>query len=279
MVLAWNPLQARPLVAFDPSYPERAYCPIPMYMLRRTSDGLFYDLVKTTGFDDAYGAAFQSYVGTVLAELLKPPKFEVLAEAPYDLGKAYRKHGVDWTVLDATANLFIECKTKRLRQDAKFIVSGTGLENAMDTLGSYVVQHYKNIVDALAAKTKWLPNEKPCFAIIVTLEDWWIFTPPIVSMLDDSVTRHLAESGIDRSILERVPFTVASIDELEIGCQIMAEIGIEPFLGMKSGAEHRGWSLSPFSIAKFPEQAARANRRLFGDEFLSFGSSLTNGSR
>jgi hypothetical protein len=42
---AWNPLQAKPLVSFDLSYPERAYCPIPMYMLRRASDGLFYDLL------------------------------------------------------------------------------------------------------------------------------------------------------------------------------------------------------------------------------------------
>jgi hypothetical protein len=273
-VYAWNPLQATPLVAFDPSYPERAYCPIPMYMLRRASDGLFYDLVKTPGFDNAYGAAFQNYVGTVLRELPKPPKFEVLVETPYDLGKAYRKHGVDWTVIDETANLFIDCKTKRLRQDAKFIVSGTGLGDAMDALGSYVVQHYKNIADALAGRTKWLPNDKPSFAIIVTLEDWWIFTPPIVSMLDESVARHLVEARIDRSILERVPFAVASIDELEIGCQIMAETGIEQFLEMKSDAEHRGWAMSPFAMAKFPEQAARAHRRLFADEFFSFGSGL-----
>jgi hypothetical protein len=271
---AWNPLQARPLVAFDPSYPERAYCPIPMYMLRRASDGLFYDLVKTPGFDNAYGAAFQNYVGTVLRLILKPPKFEVVAETPYNLGKAYRKHGVDWTVMDETANLFVECKTKRLRQDAKFVLAGSGLADAMDALGSYVVQHYKNITDALAGKTAWLPNEKPSFAIIVTLEDWWIFMPPIVSMLDESVARHLAEAGIDRSILERVPFAIASIDELEIGSQIMAETGIQPFLGMKSDAEHRGWSMSPFYMAKFPEQAARAHRRLFADEFFSFGSGL-----
>jgi hypothetical protein len=275
---AWNPLQAKPLISFDPSYPERAYCPIPMYMLRRASDGLFYDLVKTPGFDNAYGAAFQNYVGTVLREILKSPKFEVMAETPYDLGKAYHKHGVDWIVIDETANLFIECKTKRLRQDAKFIIAGTGLSNAMDTLGSYVVQHYKNITDALAGKTKWSPNEKPSFAIIVTLEDWWIFTPPIMSLLDESVARHLAESGIDRSILKRVPFAVASIDELEIGCQIMAKTGIEPFLG-KSDADERDWSLSPFSIARFPEEAAQANRRLFADEFLSLGSDLAGDFR
>jgi hypothetical protein len=276
---AWNPLQAKPLVAFDPNYPERAYCPMPMYMLRRTSDGLFYDLVKTPGFDNAYGGAFQNYVGTVLREILKPPKFEVTAETPYDLGKAYRKHGVDWTVTDETANLFVECKAKRLRQDAKFVISGTGLADAMDALGSYVVQHYKNIADALAGRTNWSPNEKPSFAIIVTLEDWWIFTPPVVNMLDESVARHLAESGIDKSILERVPYAVASIDELEIGCQIMAETCIEPLLAMKSDAEYHGWGLLPFAIAKFPEEAARAHRRLFAEEFLSFGSGLTDGFR
>jgi len=48
---------------------------------------------------------------------------------------------------------------------------------------------------------------------------------------------------------------------------------------MKSDAEHRGWSLSPFSMAKFPELAARANRYLFADEFFSFGSGLADGFR
>jgi hypothetical protein len=215
----------------------------------------------------------------VLSTLLRPPKFEVAAETPYELAKGHRKHGVDWTVTDDTANLFIECKTKRLRQDAKFIIAGSGLSDAMDALGSYVVQHYKNIIDALDGRTKWSPNEKPAFAVIVTLEDWWIFTPPIVNMLDESVTRRLAETGIDKSIVDRVPFTVASIDELEIGCQIMAETGIHPFLDVKLDAERRVWAVSPFSTASFPEQAKRVHRRLFADEFLSFGSGLTEGLR
>ena len=269
---ARNPLEATPLVAFDTAHPERAYCPIPMYMLRRASDGLFYDLVKTPGFDNAFGAAFQDYVGIVLGTLLRPPKFEVMAETPYELGKGYRKHGVDWMVRDDTGNLFIECKTKRLRQDAKFIVTGTGLEDAMDALGSYVVQHYKNIVDALGGRTAWVPNEKPSFAVVVTLEDWWIFTPPIVKMLDDSVERRLLEAGIDKSIIERVPFAVSLIDDLEIGCQIMSETGIEPFLGLRPDPMHRGWSSSPFSTVKFPEEAKRAHRRLFADAFLNFGT-------
>lgn len=274
---AWNPLQATPLVSVDPSHPDRVICPIPMFLLRRASDGLFYDLVNSLGFDNAYGSAFQNYVGVVLRELLKTPRFRVAAEEPYQLAKGYRKHGVDWTVGDETANIFIECKTKRLRLDAKFVVTGTGLADAMDALGSYIVQHYKNIIDALAGRTKWTPNDKPSFAIIVTLEDWWIFTPPIVKMLDESVSRRLSDEAIDKSILERVPYVVASIDELEIGCQILAETGIQPLLGVKTDPEYRGWALSPFAITRFPEQAKKAHRRLFADEFLGFGSGLSAG--
>jgi len=166
-----------------------------------------------------------------------------------------------------------------LRQDAKFVVAGTGLAEAMDALGSYIVQHYKNIIDALAGRTKWTPNDKPSFAIVVTLEDWWIFTPQVVAMLDESVSRRLFEQAIDNSILKRVPYTVASIDELEIGCQVMAETGIQPFLGLKADSEHRASSLSPFAITRFPEQATKAHRRLFAEEFLDFGSGLRAGLR
>jgi hypothetical protein len=231
--------------------------------------------VKRPGFDSAYGAAFQNYVGLVLHVLLKPPKFHIAAEEPYQVAKGYRKHGVDWTVGDETANIFIECKTKRLRQEAKFVATGTGLADAMDVLGSYIVQHYKNIIDALAGRTNWTPNDKPSFAIIVTLEDWWIFTPPVVTMLDQSVNRHLSDEAIDKSILERVPYVVASIDELEIGGQIMAETGIRPFMGARADPEYRGWALSPFAITRFPEQAKKAHRRLFADEFLDFGFGLS----
>ncbi len=261
------------------AHPDRVICPIPMFLLRRASDGLFYDLVKSPGFDNAYGTAFQNYVGLVLGEVLKPPSFHVTGEEPYQIAKGYRKHGVDWTVKDETANLFIECKAKRLRQDAKFIVTGSGLTDAIDALGSYIVQHYKNIIDARAGRTNWTPNDKPSFAMIVTLEDWWIFSPPIVSMLDDSVCRHLSDQAIDKAVLESVPFTVVSIDELEVGCQIMAETGIHAFLQEKANPEHRGWALSPFAFSRFPEQAKRAHRRLFADEFLGFGTGLTEGLR
>jgi hypothetical protein len=145
----------------------------------------------------------------------------------------------------------------------------------MDALAGYVVQHYKNIIDALAGKTKWRPNDRPSYALITTLEDWWIFSPPIVEMLDESVERHLAKAGIDKEIITRVPYAVASMDEVELGGQIIAEVGIERFFRAKANSEFRGWALSPFFQNEFPEETKRASRRLFVDEFWSFGSGLT----
>ena len=139
---------------FDTRIPS-VYCPIPIYMVRGASHGLLYDLEKSPGFDNAFGAALQDYVGIVLGTLLRPPKFEVMARHLTSLGKDIRKHGVDWEVRDDNGNLSIECKTKRLRQDVKLIVTGTGLEDAM-TRSGYVVQHYKNIVDALGGRTAWV---------------------------------------------------------------------------------------------------------------------------
>ena len=95
-------------------------------------------------------------------------------------------------------------------------------------------------------------------------------------MLNESVSRHLSEEAVDKLILEHVPYVVASIDQVEIGCQIMAEIGIQPLLGVKADPQ---WTLSPFAITRFPEQAKKAHRRLFAEEFLDFGSGLSGGLR
>src|ERR1700737_2917000 len=44
---AWNPLEAAPLVAVDRTRPDRGLCPLPFFLLRRTSTGVFYDLVTS----------------------------------------------------------------------------------------------------------------------------------------------------------------------------------------------------------------------------------------
>jgi len=83
----WNPLEATPLVALDPEHPNRMYCPVPDLLLRRFSTGLYYDLVKVPGFGNAFGTAFEDYVGEVLAVTYQNGSATVLKEVPYTVGR------------------------------------------------------------------------------------------------------------------------------------------------------------------------------------------------
>lgn len=247
---AWNPLRERPLIGIDPAHPERVICPLPTFVMRRISEGLYYDLVGTDAFGEAFGRAFERHVGDVLRLACPAPRFEVFGETPYWIGKQ-RKDGVDWILQDAEASLFIECKTSRLRIDAKIDSDTVALAEAFDRLAGAVAQHYKNMHDALQGLTAWKPTDRPCYPLVVTLEDWWIFNPTLRGMLDKAIQMRLEAHGLDPSLIERQPYTLASAAELETALQIIAEVGIERFMREKTTAETRDWAISPFASTVF----------------------------
>lgn len=259
---AVNPLRDYPLVQFDRDHPERVLCPVPTFLLRRFTDGLFYDMVGHPDFANAMGSAFEAYVGKALDRALSK-QFNIQKGRAYHDGKNL-KHGVDWIVTDDSGHVFIECKTRRLRQEAKFLAEG-GIEEAMDTMAGFIVQHYCNIADALAGKTQWQPDEKPIYPMIVTLEDWWIFTPPLVELLDKCVKSRMKIAGHPLEILEKMPFILASADELETAMLIINETGIAKYLGLKREPDHRQWALSAFSPGLFREEFCATRRDLFAD--------------
>ena len=105
----WNPLELTPLVSFDPAFPDRVLCPIPRYLIRRAPAGIFYDLVKSTGFDNPFGNSFQAYVGEVINATCPSPRFTAMAEQPYYVG-TQKKHGVDWIFQTARATSLSKAK-------------------------------------------------------------------------------------------------------------------------------------------------------------------------
>jgi hypothetical protein len=164
------------------------------------SAGIFYDLVKTSDFDNPYGDSFQVYVGEVLYAVCKPPRFTILAEEPYFVGSD-KFHGVDWLLSDDTGHLFIEAKTKRLTLGARIRSNDAAVEKDLMTMATAIVQHYRNIRDALDQKTRWVPNGKPVYPLILTLEDWFIFSPRITEILNKHVRRLLVDQGISEDLL------------------------------------------------------------------------------
>ncbi|WP_186128544.1 hypothetical protein [Burkholderia gladioli] len=250
----WNALEKYPLINLDGSGSPRFFCPFPDLLLRRVSEGLFYDLLNSTAsFGDKYGRAFERYVGLVLNEVFRGGEFVVLGEQPYKVNGSIR-HGVDWIVGDTTANIFMECKARRLKQQAKEFADGEALQRSLEDLARAIVQLYRNIDDALKGYANWRPNGLPIFPFVVTYEDWYLFAPHVVDQLFEYVRCQLAEAGLAQSLVETMPFFVTSISEFEKAGQAIAHLGIQRFCAARAISEYRHFGLGSFASTAFQNE-------------------------
>jgi hypothetical protein len=195
-----------------------------------------------------------------------PPRFTAWAEEPYHVGRQ-KQHGVDWILSDNTGHLFFECKTKRLTLDAKTLADPVALQNDIATMAKAAVQHYQNIRDALKGKTEWVPDGLPVFPLVLTLEDWLIFSPQVDKALNEEVRALMAKVGVPPRFLVDMPYTIASVHEFEIAGQIVAQVGVCEVMRGKTEGERRRWSLLPFLYSEFSEEMRHVNWRLFDGEW------------
>ena len=239
-----NPLEETPLVALDPEHPNRLYCPVPDLLLRRFSTGLYYDLVDVSGFDNAFGPAFEAYVGEVLAVAYQDGPATVLKEVPYAVGRDTH-HGPDWIVCDAGGNLVVECKTKRLTHVARQ-AGDVALRAEVDKIAKAVVQNYKNIREAQQGLSSWKPNGHPIIPLVITLEDWFFLGPSLHELLEQCVRSQLTDAGLDAQLMETMPYAVMSCREFEECIGAVREGGIAKFFQGKREGEYLQWMWSEY---------------------------------
>lgn len=268
----WNPLESTPLISFDPSHPDRVICPIARYISNRTTGGLFFDLVNKPDFGEPFGKSFERYIGEVLDATCPSPRFSKMSEAPYVIdGNVH--HGVDWILSDESGHLFIEGKTKRMTVNAKTRFDSIALDKDLEIIGEAVVQHYANIQHAVDGKTHWKPDGLPVYPLILTLEDWFLLGTTVEEMLLKHVTRLLEAEGLSPSLVDNMPFMIASISELEAVGQVFMQLGIHPVLSKKlKKVTLRSWGLLSFVKMEFPEQTRQINWQLFGGELATYAS-------
>lgn len=262
----WNPLVATPLVSLDPRHPYRLYCPVPTLMLRRFSQGIYYDLVDAPGFSKAIGEAFEKYVGDVLHVAFEGTSCQIQKPQPYVVA-GQTHHGADWVLSGEDGNLFLECKTKRMKLLAKEALDQEELAADIDVLAEAVAQSYKNYVEAKLGKTNWVPNTNPSFLMVVTLEDWYLFAPLPQELLRSAVTSKLLAKGLEESLLDDAPYSVASIRELEFFSGLAAEVGIADFFGGKSRDGYDSYMWAPYMSERYPGMKRKNMREVFWDEF------------
>src|SRR5262249_49500597 len=227
----------------------------PTFLFRRFTDGVYYEVCDETGFDAAFGKAFQAYIGDVIHAADTQSAFSIMPEAPYSVGKDQR-HTVDWLVEDTTAVMFIEAKTKRLRFDAKVNLAAGYLEDELEKMSNFIIQVYKTIEDYREGRypVAW-DGQKRIYPLIVTLEEWFLFGPEIFNRIDSRVRTKLATEALSVQWTDEMPYTVCAIDDLEVLLQVVSVERAAPVVGGKAASpEFRQWAMRSFLLKRFPEQ-------------------------
>ena len=130
-------------------------------------------------------------------------------------------------------------------------------------MATAIVQHYQNILRALDGKTRWKPDGLPIYPLILTLEDWFIFSPSVVDILNKHVRRLLHERGVSEQVLTDMPFTIASAHEFEAASQVIAQVGVDALMSKKTSLEQRSWALLQFMRGHFADEMKRVNWTIF----------------
>lgn len=248
-----NPLRSTPLVKLDPRIPNIVICPIPEFMLLRISEGLFFDLLKAKGFENPYGAAFERYFGEISLELISSEKIQIEAGQEYSVNKN-KKDGVDWFVFDDSVAMLIECKAKGLGLNARYQLEEAALVKEIDLLAKFVVQNYKNLSDVEAGYTKWQPNGRTLYPIVLTLSNWYLFGPSIFKRLEDTILSLLEKACLDKKMVETYPYVIMSIEDYEIAVQVISQVGLSEFFESFSRDGYKGWMVSPFMNTRYPKE-------------------------
>lgn len=269
-----NPLMITPLVWVTLRGKKTLIAPIPPYVVRRFTEGVYYEICNAEGFSSAFGNSFQQYVGEVLTVAMKSNKVVVVGEQPYRVGKE-QKDSIDWIVTDGTGTLFIECKAKKLRYGAKIGLANTELlDEDLGKMAGFIVQNYKTLSDAKAGLyPHWKPENGPVYPIIVTLEEWYAFGDHIIGAIDDRVRRGIEDVGLDFSLLETSPYSICGIDDLEHAIQVMAQVGIGRFMEQKNVGEHRMWAYDSVLREHFREEMKKVGN-LFPDALKTIHRNL-----
>ncbi|MEJ1965237.1 MAG: hypothetical protein WDO56_28365 [Gammaproteobacteria bacterium] len=265
---AFNPLKVSPLIHVVNQGKPALIAPVPSYLFRRFTEGVYYDLINVPGFAGAFGAAFQAYAGEVITAADPKGALTLLREETYHVGKD-QKHAVDWIVTDGSGALFVECKTKRLPFAAKVaLASKEVLEEELGKLAKAVVQVYKTLADANAGLyPHWKPSKLPVFPLVVTLEDWYAFGDEFISGIDGFVRAGLVDESLDPKIMETLPYTICSIDDFECVIQVVVGVGIKPVMDSKTQGEAKLWLLRDSTKTKFPAEYKAIKRNLFQADF------------
>lgn len=230
----FNAFHFYPLISLFPGHPERVLCPVPPALERRLLEGLYFDLVNAKGFPHAFGDAFESITGRMLRSLEK--RYEVEEAQPQKIRKQ-RYDGTDWIVRSPGNCAFVECKSKRLSLSGRVAEQVSDLEKDIVKLAEAVVQNYANIYREMQAKQE---NDCQYFNIIITLEDWILFSDITTTTLHGHVVDQISKKGLPEDLIDKVPYRVLSFEGAMYTCATLKDRPMIEVFGVENNPTFSG---------------------------------------
>jgi hypothetical protein len=252
---SFNPMREYPLL--HAGNPDSVMCPIPTMLVRRLTDGLFFDLIRSDDqFGDAVGDAFEAYVGSVAAHL-GGDWLERHGEAIWGTPEC---KSVDWIMSDATGTLFVECKMARLDIASQSeITEQPPLAKALERLAKNIGQLYATLTDAMAGHyPHWQDDGRPIHPVVVTFYEWFYFGPYIHTTIAGLVDAEFVRRRLDPELLRRYPYHVCSISEFEGLLSACERAGIDPILSDKASPDYRQWLMHGYLADRHPGSISAA---------------------
>lgn len=224
LVYSYNPMRLHPIIIND----QKAYCPLPTLLLWQITSGIYYRIVNEKGFNEAFGTSFQDYVGFIIEQALtNAHEFKVYPEEKF--GKP-EKRTIDWVVEDKESFMMIECKGKRLVHSAKSeLLDNTSIDSDLEKMSLFIVQGYKTIKDFKAGLYPHIEykKERQIFLLILTLEEWFVNLNH--EFLTDLRAKVQDKLGIDKALMDEIPYFIDSMESFERNLQLVNQIGIKTY--------------------------------------------------
>lgn len=219
-------------------YETNIYCVSPQYLLNQITSGIYYMAdIPNANLVNQFGKSFENYVGYIISENNEMHRYSISPEVNYD--KKTKKTS-DWIVQDDFTIVFVECKTKRLKEQSKSQLTMDGENNSLLTditiIAAGVTQLYKVYNDYRDNKVDNLhyDSNKQFVPILVTLEHMLPSLPPINDNISDIVRADLSKLGINASIIDTYPYHIIPISDFEYYIQIMMHEGFENYFQNKT---------------------------------------------
>jgi hypothetical protein len=266
---AFSSLRGCPIIRMDFEGRFCLTCPIPTLLFWRITSGLYYEVVDQKGFDNAFGASFQKYIGDCISVSNTNKNIAAFPEEKIREGKN-EKDTVDWIIDDGKSAIFIECKAKRMTMPSKTeLVINEAFRRDLEKMAGFIVQIYKTIRDYQDGKypSCSYDEKKKVYPLVVTLEDWHLFGDN--DLLKVKIEEKLKAENIPLDWLSSMPYTICSAQEFEEMIQIIQSKDIDGVVGKKSkDPEKVKWAMASFLSSEYPDEH-KNTKALFLKDFDS----------